>query len=245
MGSRRVVVVTGAAQGIGRGVAERMAALGHQVVGLDHDASQLANFAAAQGVHGIATDVSDDAQVAKAIRSIDDEYGRLDVLINNAGISPSHGGRSQPVEDIDLGEWDRVLAVNLTGSFLMCRAALPLMKRGGWGRIVNFSSQGGRTRSLLSGAHYGATKAGLIGFTRVLAGQVGRHGITANCVAPGRIDTPQSRSFGDAEAYAAQLPAGRLGVPEDIAAAVEYLISDGAGFVTGTVLDVNGGHFMP
>ncbi|OZD87650.1 SDR family oxidoreductase [Rhodococcus sp. 05-2256-B2] len=245
MGSRRVVVVTGAAQGIGHGVAERMAALGHQVVGLDHDASQLAKFTAAQGIHGIATDVSDDAQVADAIRSIEDEYGRLDVLVNNAGISPSHGGRSQPVEDIGLDEWDRVLAVNLTGTFLMCRAALPMMKRGRWGRIVNFSSQGGRTRSLLSGAHYGATKAGLIGFTRVLAGQVGQHGITANCVAPGRIDTLQSRSFGDAEAYAAQLPAGRLGVPDDIAAAVEYLISDGAGFVTGTVLDVNGGHFMP
>jgi 3-oxoacyl-[acyl-carrier protein] reductase len=179
------------------------------------------------------------------LRYVEGQFGRLDILVNNAGISPSHEGRSLDLEDMPVEEWDRVIAVNLTGTFLMCRAALPLMKRGKWGRIVNFSSQGGRTRSLLSGAHYAATKAGLIGFTRILAGQVGKHGITANCIAPGRIDTEQSRSFGDAAAYAAQLPVGRLGEPQDIAAGVEYLVSEGASFVTGTVLDVNGGYFMP
>ena len=149
------------------------------------------------------------------------------------------------MEETDVDEWQRVIAVNLTGTFLLCRAALPLMKRGGWGRIVNFSSQGGRMRSLLSGAHYAASKAGLIGFTRVLAGQVGGYGITANCIAPGRIDTEQSRSFGDVDTYLTQLPVGRFGEAADIAAGVEYLVSDGAGFVTGTVLDINGGFFMP
>jgi 3-oxoacyl-[acyl-carrier protein] reductase len=176
---------------------------------------------------------------------IDGEAGRLDILINNAGISPAHAGRSLPVEETELAEWDRVIGVNLTGTFLTCRAAIPLMKRGGWGRIVNFSSMGGRMRSLLSGAHYAATKAGVIGFTRVLAGQVGRHGITANCIAPGRIDTPQSRSFGDLDSFLAQLPVGRTGDVADIAAAVDYLVSEAAGYVTGTVLDVNGGHYMP
>ncbi len=135
--------------------------------------------------------------------------------------------------------------MNLTGTFLMCRAVLPIMKRGGWGRIINFSSQGGRMRSRLSGAHYGATKAGVIGFTRVLAGQAGAHGITANCIAPGRIVTPQSESFGDKASYTDDIPAGRLGATADITAGVEYLISDGAAFVTGTILDINGGFFMP
>lgn len=247
---QRVAIVTGAAQGIGRGVAERLAGLGHHVALFDRDADRLesarAAIAAAGGdVSAFVGDVASQASTEAVVRTVESEKGRLDIVINNAGISPSHDGRSIDIEEIDLAEWDRVIAVNLTGTFLMCRAALPLMKRGRWGRIVNFSSQGGRTRSLLSGAHYAATKAGLIGFTRILAGQAGRHGITANCIAPGRIDTEQSRSFGDTDTYLAQMPAGRFGEPADIAAGVEYLVSPAAGFVTGTILDINGGFFMP
>ena len=250
MQDKRVALVTGAAQGIGRAVAERLAKLGHHVLLFDRDAAALSEAIASlsSGVGSVAAvegDVADMSSVVDAIATVERTCGRIHILINNAGISPSHGGRAQLVEDIPLEEWDRVLAVNLTGTFLMCRSVLPLMKRGGWGRIVNFSSQGGRTRSLLSGAHYAATKAGLIGFTRVLAGQVGHHGITANCIAPGRIDTAQSRSFGDADTYLEKLPVGRFGEAEDIAAGVEYLVSDGAAFVTGTILDINGGFYMP
>ncbi len=250
MAEKRVAMVTGAAQGIGRGVAERLAGLGHHVVLFDLDptaleAARRAIAATGGEVSAFEGDVASAVSTEAAIRFMEAQEGRLEILINNAGISPSHGGRSLDLEDIDIAEWDRVLAVNLTGTFLMCRAALPLMKRGKWGRIVNFSSQGGRTRSLLSGAHYAATKAGLIGFTRILAGQVGRHGITANCIAPGRVDTEQSRSFGDTDTYLAQIPAGRFGVPGDIAAGVEYLVSPEAGFVTGAILDINGGFFMP
>jgi 3-oxoacyl-[acyl-carrier protein] reductase len=249
MTDRRVALVTGAAQGIGFGVADRLATLGHHVVLLDRDAASLAVAAKEFGdkgysVSSLECDVASDAFARDAISDVEKRFGRLDILINNAGISPSHGGYSQLVEDVPLEEWDRVLAVNLTGTFSMCRHALPLMKAGKWGRIVNFSSQGGRMRSLLSGAHYAATKAGLIGFTRVLAGQVGANGITANCIAPGRIDTEQSRSFGDTDTYLNQLPVGRFGEAADIASGVEYLVSEGAGFVTGTVLDINGGFYM-
>lgn len=243
----RVALVTGAAQGIGRAVAERLAGLGHHVVLLDRDGDRLRAAVAdiGAGTSAFVGDVVSDVCARDAVAFVERGWGRLEMLVNNAGISPSHGGRSLPVEHVPLEEWDRVIAVNLTGTFLMCRAALPLMKRGGWGRIINFSSQGGRTRSLLSGAHYAATKAGLIGFTRVLAGQVGTHGITANYIAPGRIDTEQSRSFGAADTYLPQMPVGRFGEAADIAAGVEYLVSQGAGFVTGTVLDINGGFFMP
>lgn len=246
MSEQKVAVVTGAAQGIGQALAVRLSALGHQVVMLDVNADRLARTAQElRGSLALQCDVADQSSVEAAVEQVDRTYGRIDILINNAGISPSHQGRSLPVEDTAIEEWHRVIAINLTGTFLMCRSALPIMKRGTWGRIVNFSSQGGRMRSKLSGAHYGATKAGIIGFTRVLAGQVGVNGITANCIAPGRIITPQSEGFGDKTRYTDDIPVGRLGDTGDIVAGVEYLISEHAGFVSGTVLDVNGGYFMP
>jgi 3-oxoacyl-[acyl-carrier protein] reductase len=145
-----------------------------------------------------------------------------------------------------LSEWQTVLRVNLTGPFLMCRECLPLMQRRGWGRIVNMSSIAGRTGSRFPSSVYSASKAGLIGFSRVLAGQVGNAGITVNCVAPGRIVTPHSTLGGpelEAE-YAARVPIGRLGDPDDVAGSVEFLTSDEAAFITGAVVDVNGGVFM-
>lgn len=240
-------VVTGAARGIGLGVARHLRALGHRVVLLDVEETALADAIETSGgdVLSLRCDVSREADVRATFDRIAAEWGGVDILINNAGICPAHAGGAQRVEEIPLAEWDRVLGINLTGTFLCTRAVLPAMKAQNWGRIVNFSSMGGRTRSLLSGAHYGATKAGLIGFTRVLAGQVGPFGITANCIAPGRIDTAQSDDFGNLEPFLAQLPARRLGLPEDIASGVEYLVSDAASYVTGTVLDINGGHFMP
>ena len=239
--------MTGAARGIGFGVARRLHERGYRAVLLDIATDAVAAAGAGLGadVLTLGCDVADAAAVTDVFARIVQARGRIDVLINNAGICPAHAAGAQPVEEIAVEEWRQVLDVNLTGAFLCTRAVLPTMKANRWGRIVNFSSMGGRTRSLLSGAHYGATKAGLIGFTRIVAGQVGRFGITANCIAPGRIDTAQSDSFGEIAPFLAQLPVGRLGQPEDIAAGVEYLVSEAASYVTGTVLDINGGHFMP
>lgn len=246
----RTAIVTGAAQGIGFGVAERLALLGHRVHLIDIDARALARSIDELTDRGLAVcgsecDIADWDRVAASVAKIEDQHGPVEILINNAGGSISHNGRAHAIDDMPIGEWQRVVAVNLTGAFHMCRACLPAMKRGGWGRIVNFSSQGGRMRSLLSGAAYAASKAGLIGFTRVLAGETGHFGITANCIAPGRIATAQSDSFDDATSFIASVPAGRIGEVTDIAAGVAYLVSEEASFVTGTVLDINGGFFMP
>lgn len=246
----RLAVVTGAARGIGLGIAERLAALGHHLVLIDID-QQKARAAArdlvAKGwsAEGLDCDVSDWDTVRACVTGIDKANGRIDILVNNAGGSISHGGRALDIEDISIEEWNRVVSVNLGGAFLMCKACLPVMKRRQWGRIVNISSMGGRTRSLLSGAAYGASKAGLIGFTRVLAGEGGPHGITANCIAPGRVETAQSQAFDDANSFAASIPAGRIGQVADIAAGVAYLVSDEASYVTGAILDINGGCHMP
>ncbi len=235
----RTAIVTGASRGIGRGVALDLAGLGHTVVSLDREEGS------DPAITTVACDVSDAGAVADAVAEVERRFGPVQILVNNAGISPaSPDGRAVMIEDIAVADWRRVLSINLDGVFHCCRAVLPGMKRSGWGRIVNFSSQGGRTRSMLSGAHYAASKAALFGFTRVLAGQAGAHGITANCIAPGRIETDQSDQFA-LDDYVAQIPAGRLGRPGDIAAATRYLVSDEAAFVTGAILDVNGGFFMP
>jgi 3-oxoacyl-[acyl-carrier protein] reductase len=131
----------------------------------------------------------------------------------------------------------------------MCRAAIPLMKRHRWGRIVNISSRAGRTRSHLASAHYAASKAGMLGFARILADEVGPFGITVNSVAPTRISTPMAATVADPaavdRAFIAETSLGRVGLPGDVSAAVAYLVSEGAGFITGAILDITGGQFMP
>jgi 3-oxoacyl-[acyl-carrier protein] reductase len=167
----------------------------------------------------------------------------VDILVNNAGISPKHAGGKLLTIDTPLSEWQEVMRINLKGPFLLARACIPLMRIGGWGRIVTMSSLAGRTGSRLPTTSYAASKAGVIGLSRVLAEEGGRDGITVNCVAPGRIATPMSNESGaDVQReYAARVPVGRLGVPEDIAAAVAFLCSEAASNITGATLDVNGG----
>lgn len=252
--SGRVALVTGGSRGIGRAIAAKLAAEGHIVIvnGSAQKAAQdVADQLAGCGVQvvALAADVSDEQSVAGLIAEIERRFGRLDIVVNNAGISPRVNGAKPTVETTPLEHWTRTLSVNLTGVFLVCRAGLAVMKRGQWGRIVNIGSIAGRMNTGFGSAHYAASKAGMIGFSRVLAAEVGRFGITVNCVAPGRISTDMSASFGNAgeidEIYIARTPVGRLGSPQDVASTVAFLVSDAAEFITGGVIDVTGGMFMP
>jgi 3-oxoacyl-[acyl-carrier protein] reductase len=250
----RVALVTGANQGIGFAVAQRLAADGMTVLvnGRRPDAVAEAVRALREGgnqAHALPGDVASGSEVDRMFQEIESRFGRLDVAVNNAGIAPRIAGRSMRVEETPQPDWERTLAVNLTGAFLISRAAIALMKRQRWGRIVNMTSQSGRMYTGFGSACYAASKAGLIGFSRVLAGEVGGDGITVNCVSPGRIKTAMAATFANESdvdrQYVARTPAGRVGYGEDVAAAVSFLVSDEASFITGAVIDVTGGFFMP
>lgn len=246
----RVALVSGAARGIGAAIAERLATDGMHVILADilDSGEQKASELRAKGLSCSYAwiDIGDLASVEPFIQAQIQEHGRIDVAVNNAGISPKHEGKRLPIDETSLEEWQKVIDINLTACFLVTKAVLPGMKARRWGRIVNMGSQAGRTRSQVAGSHYSASKAGLMGFTRTLAGEVGPFGITANSIAPGRIDTPMASEAGSAvnERYLSAIPVGRIGTPDDVGAAVSYLASDEAGFVTGVCLDLNGGHFM-
>lgn len=248
--SPRVALVTGAARGIGLGIAERLARDGAHVVITDVipevEASAKALSAKGHSVTAIIGDVADEAWCVETVARVQRELGALDILVNNAGISPKKDGRKILIRDTDLDSWNKVFAVNITGAFLLCREATPAMQEKGWGRVVNISSQSARTRADIAGSAYAASKSAMIGFSRVLASEVGRSGVTVNCIAPGRIESPMQAVAG-AEAtreYVSRIPVGRIGVAADIAATVAFLTSDEAGFITGATLDVTGGFFM-
>jgi len=247
----RRALVTGAARGIGLGIAQRLLREGADVALADRDPAALKEALEQLPSGGgraftVACDVAREEDVHKMVEQVTAAFGGIDILVNNAGISPKHGGRKATVMEMAVQEWRGVLDVNLTGALLCARACLPGMIERRWGRIVHIASQAGRTRSEISGAHYGASKAGLASLARTLACEVGELGITANSVAPGRIDTPMAQTVSAEvnERYRAGIPVRRFGTPDDVAAAVSYLASDHAGFVTGVTLDVNGGAFM-
>jgi 3-oxoacyl-[acyl-carrier protein] reductase len=198
---------------------------------------------------GMPADVSDEQAVTRMFEEIESRFGRLDVVVNNAGIAPRIAGRSARVEDMPFDDWQRTIAINLTGAFLVSRAAIAPMKRNRWGRIINMASQSGRMYTGFGSAGYAASKSGLIGFSRVLAGEVGEYGVTVNCVSPGRIKTAMAASFANEtdvdRQYIARTPLRRVGTTDDVAGAVRFLVSDAGSFVTGTVIDVTGGFFMP
>jgi 3-oxoacyl-[acyl-carrier protein] reductase len=250
----RVALVTGANQGIGFAVAQRLAADGMIVLvnGRRADAvDEAVRSLCGHGneVHALVGDVASGSEVAHMFEQIERRFGRLDVAVNIAGIAPRLAGRSMRVEETPQPDWERTLAVNLTGAFLVSRAAIALMKRNRWGRVVNMTSQSGRMYTGFGSACYAASKAGLIGFSRVLAGEVGADGITVNCVSPGRIKTAMAATFANESEvdrqYIARTPAGRVGYGEVVAAAVSFLVADEASFMTGAVIDVTGGFFMP
>jgi 3-oxoacyl-[acyl-carrier protein] reductase len=238
----KVVIVTGSARGIGRGIAQAMAAEGAVVVVADRDGAAGEGTAAEIGPPAVAVqvDVADEASVAALARTVEERHGRIDVLVNNAGIATS-----ARVAEMSLAMWAETIAVDLTGVFLCCRAVLPGMIARGAGRIVNIGSQLG-LRGAPALVHYSAAKAGVHGLTKALAREVAPHGITVNAIAPGPIDTEILAGIDD-ETMAgilAEIPLGRLGLVEEIAPTAVLLASDEGSYYTGSVLNVSGGHVM-
>jgi 3-oxoacyl-[acyl-carrier protein] reductase len=244
--SGRAALITGAGGEIGSAISLALAAEGAAV------ALGEVNLAAAERVAAeirsrggravaLAMDVAAAGSVTAAVRAAVAELGGLDILVNNAGLCPLNR-----FEDIPLDEWNRVLAVNLTGAFLCSQAALPHLKQSKHGRIINIASIAGRTGGIAVGAHYSASKAGLIGLNKVLARTLAPFGVTANCVAPGTMEAGMTASWAQdvRENLRRSVPLGRLGQASDVAAAVVYLASDAAAWVTGATLDVNGGTVM-
>ena len=236
----RVVVVTGAASGIGRAMAERFAAEGAEVLVADVSEAGEA-VAAALGARAafVRTDVTREADVSAMIEGAVARFGRLDILVNNAGV-----GRFVPFDELEPAEWDRVFAVNLRAVYLGCRLALPHLRRGGKGVILNVASQSG-LQSQPMNQPYCASKAGVILLTRSLARELAPEGVRVNCICPGGTDTPLLRAFSrtirSADSTPSRPPLGRFARPEEIAAAALFLVSDEASYVTGVALPVDGG----
>jgi 3-oxoacyl-(acyl-carrier-protein) reductase len=236
--------VTGASRGIGRAIAERLAAGGATVIcvarGNNADGTASAIVSSGGKAEAIGADVTDAAAVEALIKSVVDKHGKLDILVSNAGIT-----RDQLMLRMKRNDWDEVLATNLTASFTLCQAALKPMIRARSGRIVAISSVVGQMGNA-GQANYAASKAGLIGLCKSLAREVASRSITVNVVAPGLIETDMTRAITDDAKtdWSAQIPLGRMGSPADIAAAVCFLASDEASYITGQVLAVNGGMYM-
>lgn len=239
-------MVTGGGRGIGRALALALADAGADVAVADIDLSAAKAVAAeitGRGRRGLAieTDVTSKPAVEAMVQTTVERLGGLDILINNAGIFPIASVATMREED-----WDRVMAVNLKGVFLCSQAALAPMRQRGGGRIINIASVSGLVGAV-GFAHYAASKAGVIGFTKALAREVAPMGITVNAIAPGIIDTEMTRQTFPASAlelYKAQVPLRRLGQPEDLAAIVVFLASPGVAYITGQVYVVDGGYTM-
>lgn len=247
---QRVAAVTGAAGGLGLGIAQRLARAGCRVIAIDRarQVEEAADALRGQGLRAqaVVLDIADEAAVKKMVADVDAQYGRFDILVNNAGIHPKIDGERNSFLKMTTAQWNEVLGVNLTAAFVLCREVAPLMRRRKWGRIVNMSSRAGRTLVDTAGIHYAAAKAGMIGMTRIIASEVAADGITANCIAPGRIESPMTTQGSEAQRamLVGRIPVGRIGTPDEIGHVVEFLVSEDSGYLTGTVIDVNGGTFM-
>ena len=242
--SGRVALVTGASRGIGRAIAKRLAGQGATVVAAargDHAAGTAAELAADGGrAEAVSLDVTDEAAMQRLPGDIVERHGRLDIVVSNAGIT-----RDQLLMRMKREDWDLVIATNLTATFSLAQAAVrPMLKQRG-GRIIAVSSVVGQAGNA-GQTNYAASKAGLIGFAKALAREVASRGITVNVIAPGMIDTGMTRAATERAQidWASQIPLGRLGTVDDVAAAACFLASDEAAYITGHVLAVNGGIYM-
>ena len=245
----RVAVVTGGASGIGEATSHHLAEHGHRVGVLDRDGDAAARVAEAIVVGGgsaaaLAADVTERNAIDAALDTVRETYGPLGILVTSAGWCPF-----TRFEDITVDEWRRAIDVNLTGTFHCCQAALPDMLDAGWGRIVMISSSSAQ-RGAVRAPHYAAAKGGVVSLCRSLAMTYAANGITVNNIAPSGIETPMQhagQAAGDLpsnEVMAKAVPMGRLGGPDDIAAAVAFLASDEAGYITGQTFGVNGGQVL-
>jgi 3-oxoacyl-[acyl-carrier protein] reductase len=241
----KVALVTGASRGIGRAIALELARQGATVVGTATSEAGAAGITTALadaglGGLGMALDVNSFEQAQQVFDRTQQQFGSLSVLVNNAGVT-----RDNLLVRMKDEEWDEILDTNLRSVYLMSKLVLRSMMKARGGRIINIGSVVGAMGNA-GQANYAAAKAGIVGFTKALAREVGSRGITVNCVAPGFIDTDMTRTLGEAqtEALVQQIPVGRLGRGEDVAAAVAFLASPGAAYITGATLHVNGGMYM-
>ncbi|MDM5334158.1 SDR family NAD(P)-dependent oxidoreductase [Ureibacillus composti] len=247
----KVAIVTGAARGIGFDIASKLSEEGATVLLIDKEESELSKAVQLltnlkRNVQSYVLDVTDDFAVMSFLDQLRELNIKVDILINNAGISPKVDGVRRETHTIPINEWEQVLKVNLTAPFLFTKGVLPIMMEKGWGRIINISSVAGRQASKIAGSHYAATKSALIGFSRTVASEYGKYGITVNNVAPGRIESKMAEMATEqvAENFLRQVPLGKSGTPQDVSAAVLFLCSEGANYITGATIDVNGGIYM-
>lgn len=233
----RTAVVTGAGGGIGRAVADGLAGQGARTAYLDvSPPPDVAMFEGRADRCFVECDVSDADSVDAAFGAVEARWGTVSILVNNAGIF-----RIQPLEEMTLADWERMLSVNLTGVFLCAKRALPGMREAGYGRIVNLGSSAGKTGGSKNMAAYAASKAAVMSFTKSVASEYAAHGITSNALAPALINTSMAEGIADLKHL---IPVGRLGEPEDVARAVLFLASEQASFITAEVMDVNGGFLV-
>lgn len=245
MSEQKVALVTGGTGGIGTAICRRLGQLGFRVVTNyrnEEKAKALTEKLAADGIEVelVPADITDFAQCEAMIQTIESKFGRLDVIVNNAGIT-----RDTTLKKMDKSQWDAVMETNLDSVFNVTRPAVEGMIARGYGRVINISSINGQ-KGQIGQTNYSAAKAGMHGFTKALAQEVARKGITVNTISPGYVATEMVMAVPEniREKIIAQIPVGRLGRPEEIAGAVAYLVSDEAAFVTGADLSINGGQHM-
>jgi len=242
----RVAIITGGARGIGKAIGSAFVREGAKVCLVDVDQGILETTKneirkTGEEILTLACDITKSADVKAAMNQVQKTLGRIDILVNNAGII-----RRGTIETVTEEDWDRVIEVNLKGTFNCCQAVAGIMKQQGYGKIVNVSSIAGKMGDITSAPGYGSSKAGVDALTKTLARQLALYGINVNAVSPHAIETEMSAQWSDERRreIIASIPLGRLGKPEDVAEAVLFLASDDASFITGEILDVNGGALM-